>query len=81
MSSLSITLLSLLRLISLYEPNLLIPPAADKACRIFEFPVNVYIPGFNALPVTKIFTSLILSKLMNASVPMNAEFTFDLRRE
>ena len=71
-------MLSLKRLISLIEPNSLIPPAANMACKILEFPVKVYIPGFWAFPVTKIFTSLIYYKVMNASVPINAEFTLDL---
>jgi len=38
------------------------PPAADIACKILEFPDNVYIPGFCAFPETKIFTSLISDK-------------------
>ena len=71
-------MLSLKRLISLNEPNSLIPPAADMACKILEFPVKVYIPGFWAFPVTKMFTSLISDKFINASVPINAEFTLDL---
>ena len=45
-SSDSMTLLSLIRLISLNDPNSLIPPAADKACKILELPVKVYMPGF-----------------------------------
>jgi len=70
--------LSLKRLTSLNEPNSLIPPAADMACKILEFPVKVYIPGFWAFPVTRIFTSLISDKLINASVAINAAFTLDL---
>ena len=34
------------RLISLNEPNSLMPPAADIACKTLEFPNKVYIPGF-----------------------------------
>ena len=40
-SNVSITISSLMRLISLKDPNLLIPPAADKACKILELPVKV----------------------------------------
>ena len=40
-SRVSIILLSLIRLISLYDPYSLMPPADDIACKIFEFPVKV----------------------------------------
>ena len=35
-------------------------------------------PGFSALPVTRILTSLISERFTKASVPINAELTFNL---
>ncbi len=78
MSNVSTITSSLMRLISLKDPNSLIPPAANNPCNILELPVKVYMPGFTAFPVTKIFTSLISVRLTNASVPINEELTLDL---
>ena len=62
--------LFLRRFIALYEPYLLMPPAIEIACKILELPLKVYIPGFFALPVINIFTSLNLERFIKASAPM-----------
>ena len=57
------------------------PPAALRACNIFELPFKVYIPGLYAFPETTILISLMFTRATKTSVAINEFDTFNFIKE